>query len=604
MFFRIWRRYRAMRFFAIFLWLAVCIPVALSAQSARVEVLGEKLDDLIYRVQYDSAHQLVVGFLDSPDLTAQESFYGHYYYGRALRAGGRPEDAIANFQGALSFLDLSNNGEPVYRSAVRSQLAECYFDLLDFDRAAINAESSILLSPDTTIREAGHAINHLILGYVDYIQRRYEQALQHYKTAAQIYRSENMECELPLVTAKLAKLYHAMGQHAVAMQYLDSARQMSNACKIPRYIYLTERTHFDILKESGRFQEALDKYDEVSDILTSYQFQEKQRELELLETSYQNRLHVMEMQRMTEVNDANAAVLIAQRRTVLILVISLVLLLALVVFLLRENRLKNLALAKLNIFKDDLELQVAERTENLEVAGQQLKEKRDKLKSQNNRLVQLYHIMTHNLRAPLANMTMLIKFIQESDDPHEQKELVSKLPLVINALNANCSDLLDIIDTSAVDGEEEVNSIFIEDALLKVMRSLDAEIKAKNAVITYDFSRSEQVIYTQQYLESLFLNLLSNALKYSMPGRPPHIEILSEKEDDYLIITMTDNGLGLDLHKYGEALFKPQRTFHSNRDAKGYGLYMTKMQLENYGATIRMESTPDKGSTFYVRFKD
>lgn len=593
-----------MRFFTTLLWFTVFIPLTSSAQSPRVKDLEENLDQLIYRVQYDSAHQLVVRFLDLPDLTTQESFYGHYYYGRALRAGARPQDAIAQFERALSFLDLSNDGEHVYRSAIRSQLAECYFDLMDFERAAINAESSIQLSPDTVIRKEGHAINYLILGYADYIHRRYKAALQQYVKAGNLYRSHGMECELPLVTTKLAKLYHAMGQHSVALQYLDSARHLSNVCKIPRYIYLTERTHFDILKESGRFEEALDKYDEVSEILTSYKFQEKQRELQSLEASYQNRLHQMEMQRMTEVNQANAAVLAAQKKMVFVLIISLILLLALVVFLWRENRLKHLALAKLNLFKDDLELQVAERTENLEIASQELKEKRDKFAAQNERLVQLYHIMAHNLRAPLANMTMLIKFILESDDPNEQKELISKLPVVINGLNANCSDLLDIIDTAAVVGEEEVDSLFLEDVLIKVMRSLDSEIQAKNAVVSYDFSENEQVIYTQRYLESLFLNLLSNALKYAMPGRPPRIEIRTEKEGDFLTLVVTDNGIGLDLEKYGEALFKPHRTFHANKDAKGYGLYMTKMQLENYGATIRMESTPNEGSTFYVRFKD
>ena len=379
---------------------------------------------------------------------------------------------------------------------------------------------------------------------------------------------------------------------------------MSNICKIPRYIYLTERTHFDILKESGNYQEALDKFDEVSDILSIFKFQEKQREIELMEASFHNRLQKVEMRQLEQVNEANAAVLLAQKRTLLILIVGVILLLALLLILYRQYRLKNSALGDLEVFKNNLELQVAERTENLAAAGRQLEAKRDKLASQNNRLVQLYHIMTHDLRAPLANMTMLIKFIRESEDPEEQKELVSKLPVVINTLNSNCSDLLDIIDTSALDGEEEVNFIFFEDALQKVIRSLDSEIQSKSATIFHDFSESEQVVYTGQYLQSLFLNLLSNALKYADPGRPPVIEIKSKKEGDHLVLTVKDNGLGLDLETHGENLFKPRRTFHKNHDAKGYGLYMTKVQLENYGATIEMESIPGEGSTFTVRFKD
>lgn len=594
----------AMKLFALLLFFGAVTPATLQAQTPRADSLQTQVDQLIYRVQFDSAHRLVTDFLDRPDLTPLESYAGLYLYGRSLRAGGRAEDAIKEFEKALTYIDPSQEGSNDYRSAIRSQLAECYFDLQDFDRAAINAEAAIQLSPKPRHKTTGHAVNYLILGYVDYLYRRFTSAEERYLKAEKLYREKNLECELPLVTTKMAKLYHKLGREDIARQYLDSARHMSNLCKIPRYIYLTERTDFDLLKESGRFREALDKFDEVSEILSQFKFQEKQRELELMEASFHNRLHQVEMRQLEKVNEANEAVLAVQKRMVIILVVGVLLLLALLVILWREYRLKHSALSDLEAFRDNLEIEVAERTKNLEAARRQLEAKRDKLTSQNNRLVQLYHIMTHDLRAPLANMTMLIKFIMESDSMEEQKELVSKLPIVINSLNSNCSDLLDIIDTSAMDGEEEVDFIFFEDALLKVLRTLDSEIQAKGASISYDFKESEQVIYTGQFLESLFLNLLSNALKYAQPGRPPIIEIASKKDGDFLLLTITDNGMGLDLEKHGENLFKPRRTFHKNHDAKGYGLYMTKVQLENYGATIEMESTPGEGSTFTVRFKD
>lgn len=580
------------------------ISLSTFAQSEKVDSLDKQLDRLIYRVQYDSAHRAVVEYMDQPDLTDLERFFGYYYYGRALRAGGRPRAALEAFQQAMSLLTVEGGESAPYRSAVRSQMAECYFDMQDFARADINAQASLQLSPDTSIRKAGHALNYLISGYVAFTHGELNDASANYRRAARIYRERKMDCELPLVYTKQAKLYNRRGDTDLAFQYLDSARRIGNVCKIPRYIYLTELTHFDILRENDQFEAALAKYDDVHEILTEYEFREKERKLQALEDAFQSRLHDMEVTQLAAANEANAALLTAQRRTLFVLIIGLFLLFILVLVAWREVRLKKRALILLNDFRTDLERQVAERTRHLEEAKVRLLNKRDKLAAQNQRLVQLYHIMTHNLRAPLANMTLLIKFIQDSDDPREQKDLVSKLPQVIHTLNSNCSDLLDVIQNSTLDRREEVDSIFFEDALLKVLRGLDSEIQSKNAVVTYDFSDAEQVFYTPHYLESLFLNLISNALKYSDPGRPPDIRIRSEKREDSIVLSISDNGMGLDLEKHGEALFMPQRTFHRHPEAKGFGLYMTKMQLENYGASIHMESIPGDGSVFYITFKD
>ena len=168
----------AMKFFAVLFCLGIFAPTVHHAQSPRVISLVEELDELIYGVQYDSAHKLVRDFLDLEDLTPEESFHGMYLYGRSLRSGGRPEDAIEQFQNALSFIDVTREENLDYHSAVRSQLAECYFDMQDFDRAAINAEASIQLTPEPKFRNTGHAINYLILGYVDFLSPRRKSATE------------------------------------------------------------------------------------------------------------------------------------------------------------------------------------------------------------------------------------------------------------------------------------------------------------------------------------------------------------------------------------------------------------------------------------------
>jgi signal transduction histidine kinase len=67
-------------------------------------------------------------------------------------------------------------------------------------------------------------------------------------------------------------------------------------------------------------------------------------------------------------------------------------------------------------------------------------------------------------------------------------------------------------------------------------------------------------------------------------------------------LRFADNGLGIDLSKYGDKLFGLHKTFHENKDARGVGLFLTKTQIEAMGGTIGAESELGKGTTFIIRF--
>ena len=95
-------------------------------------------------------------------------------------------------------------------------------------------------------------------------------------------------------------------------------------------------------------------------------------------------------------------------------------------------------------------------------------------------------------------------------------------------------------------------------------------------------------------------NLITNAIKYKHPDRSPEITISSNCTKDNLELTITDNGLGLDLDKYGNDVFGLYKTFHNNKDAEGVGLYLIKSQLEAFGGTIGIESIKDVGTTFNI----
>ena len=102
-------------------------------------------------------------------------------------------------------------------------------------------------------------------------------------------------------------------------------------------------------------------------------------------------------------------------------------------------------------------------------------------------------------------------------------------------------------------------------------------------------------------MDSIILNLLSNALKYSQKKVPPRIHISAAHDETCLILKVEDNGLGIDMELYGSKLFGLRKTFHKNKDSRGVGLFITKAQVEAMQGTIYADSEPGKGATFYIR---
>jgi signal transduction histidine kinase len=103
-------------------------------------------------------------------------------------------------------------------------------------------------------------------------------------------------------------------------------------------------------------------------------------------------------------------------------------------------------------------------------------------------------------------------------------------------------------------------------------------------------------------MHSILYNLMSNSLKYNIPNTPPIIHIRTYKEFGTTFLKITDQGLGIDMQRYGHLLFKFQKSFHSGYDSKGIGLYLIKNQIEDQGGTISAASELGKGTIFTVRF--
>lgn len=228
----------------------------------------------------------------------------------------------------------------------------------------------------------------------------------------------------------------------------------------------------------------------------------------------------------------------------------------------------------------------------------------EKLTQNNIDLKQFSYITSHNLRAPLSNLLGIIKMIDKTSitDPMTTM-LLTTFEECTHQLNDTVNDLINIlIVKNTADSKKE--KLDLRKTFEKVVQSVQTTIDQKNVNIATDFDHAYEVEFNRTYLESILLNLVTNAVKYSSPKREPKVKIKTVNADGGIKLYFSDNGLGIDLQRNKDKIFGLYQRFHDHADSKGLGLYMVHSQIRAMGGAIDVESEVDKGTTFIITFKN
>ncbi|TDS18900.1 PAS domain S-box-containing protein [Maribacter caenipelagi] len=225
-----------------------------------------------------------------------------------------------------------------------------------------------------------------------------------------------------------------------------------------------------------------------------------------------------------------------------------------------------------------------------------------KLSYQNKQLADFTHITSHNLRAPVANLNSLMEIYKLSDDDEERLDIFGKFDTVVDRLTLTLNTLIEALKTKISDAQEELERVDLNQIFENTTQTLSGVILTSGAVIKGDFKEVSIIAYNKLYMESIFLNLIGNAIKYKAKDRAPEIIVQSKVKNGRNIITFKDNGLGIDLERHGHKLFGLNKVFHRHPDAKGVGLFLTKTQVESMGGTITAISEVNVGTTFTIIF--
>lgn len=222
---------------------------------------------------------------------------------------------------------------------------------------------------------------------------------------------------------------------------------------------------------------------------------------------------------------------------------------------------------------------------------------------QNKRLLNFSYIVSHNLRSHTSNILSILNFLEKESSEKERSELMIHLKKVSRSLNDTLYNLNEVVSI-----RNNINLVIeplnLLDYLNQALKVQSELIAIKKADIINKVSANCVIKCNPAYLESILLNFISNAIKYSHPERKPVLEIEAYQDQNQLVLTFSDNGIGIDLDRNRDKLFGMYKTFSNNPDARGIGLFITKNQIDAMGGRVEVESELGKGTRFSIYFNN
>lgn len=224
------------------------------------------------------------------------------------------------------------------------------------------------------------------------------------------------------------------------------------------------------------------------------------------------------------------------------------------------------------------------------------------LTKKNSDLKQLTYSTSHDLRSPLSNMVGILSILDYSKiEDKETLELLDMLNISAEKMKQTLDNQIDSLrETERV--IVDVREINLNDCLKTTTDSIKSHINTSNTTIEKNFDAFETVRFNRSYMESIFLNLITNAIRYSKPTESPVINIRTEIQGGVRQLIFSDNGIGMNMENIRGKIFGFNQTFHNNKDSKGIGLYLVNSHVQAMSGLISVESEVGKGSTFTISF--
>ena len=213
----------------------------------------------------------------------------------------------------------------------------------------------------------------------------------------------------------------------------------------------------------------------------------------------------------------------------------------------------------------------------------------------------IFYSVSHDLRSPISSIEGLIDLLKDTPNTKEDyRKIFDFLSLSVGNLKKTIEELTNI-NRESKEFLEAVERVSFENIIEDIQLALKEKIFETDAKITTDINVSE-ITFSRKNIRSIIYNLLSNAIKYKAPNRKPEIFIKTERLDEYILLSVSDNGQGIEEDKQ-EEIFSRYTRLRNDVEGTGIGLFIVKRLVEDGGGKIEVESSLGEGSTFRIYLK-
>jgi PAS domain S-box-containing protein len=250
-----------------------------------------------------------------------------------------------------------------------------------------------------------------------------------------------------------------------------------------------------------------------------------------------------------------------------------------------------------------LNIGLQDRIKELTQSKQELERLNIDLLKTNTDLDNFIYAASHNVRGPASSLEGLINVLDlKLYNPDELSQIVKMMKSLMSTFNQTINDLTELSKVQKIIENKDIVENDIKKVIDEIKEEIKVQIESSGASFITDFHEAPTLLYSYNNFKRILFNLIINSITYSSPLRKPEIVIRSSQNQEYVIVSITDNGLGIH-PKYFEKIFEMFKRAHDHVEGRGIGLYIVKRIMENSNGKIQVESEVNKGSTFTLYFK-
>ena len=441
----------------------------------------------------------------------------------------------------------------------------------------------------------GYGLSYIYNNFAEiyYYKKEYDKAIEFYSLSSGLRENKRSQYGMTFTLNGLALVYKDLRQYDKAIDYAMQSIALSKKNTFRDKTKEAYEILYEIYEEKKDYKTALVYYQQFKLYQDSIFSEDRIQYIDNLRITYQTEKMAQENELLRKDAELKDSKLRQQFTFVWVGIATTLFLSVIIILLFRNNQHRKKTNKILEEYSADLKHQVEDRTKELVKTNMELV-------SQNNQLEQFGYIIAHNLKGAVARILGLSNLIKGKPfEPERDQEVIELMYGSAQGLEAAINDLNAILEIKK--GIHNLNELVrFSDRLDKVKSMLKDRIKESDTVIHADFEQAPTCFAVPAYIESILYNLVSNGVKYRDAERRPVINLRTILENNQIILTVRDNGIGMDLSNMKEKLFTMYQRFHSHVEGKGLGLFLVKTQVEALDGTIEIESKVKEGTSFTI----